>query len=320
MNAADIKKVACCGAGVIGSSFAAHFALKGYPVNVYEINDGALENARKSVGAVLDSLQEEQVITAEQKAEIEGRICYTTDPAVAFGDVQFIQENGPERLEIKQSIVETLDRYAPDSCVVASSTSGMKISDIAAKSEKGGRYVGAHPWNPPHLIPLVEIAKGEKTNSGAVQTAVDFYKAVDKEPVVMQKEKLGFVANRLAHALWREEMAIVNEGVCTLEECDAAYLFGPGLRTAIYGPGMVYELGSPVGLRGTIEKFSTMSEMVFADLSNADRYPEGFADVADAQIKDEIAHLPDFKGKTREEQAKWRDHMLVELLKLHHKL
>lgn len=320
MNAADIKKVACCGAGVIGSSFAAHFALKGYPVNVYEINETALVNAQKNVDAVLDSLQAEEVITEGQKAEIKSRICYTTDPAEAFGDVQFIQENGPEKLEIKQSIVATLDQYAPDDCIVASSTSGMKISDISAKSEKAGRYVGAHPWNPPHLIPLVEIAKSEKTDPEAVQTAVDFYRAVDKEPIVMQKEKLGFVANRLAHALWREEVAIVNEGICTLEECDTAYLFGPGLRTAIYGPGMVYELGSPVGLLGTIEKFSTMSEMVFADLSNADKYPEGFATLANDQIKDEIEHLPDFKGKTRDEQAKWRDHMLVEFLKLHHKL
>lgn len=183
---------------------------------------------RKLGASVLDSLRDENVITVAQEQEILDRISYTTDPATAFSDVQFIQENGPE--------------------------------------------------------------------------------------------KLGFVANRLAHALWREEIAIVNEGVCTLEECDAAYLFGPGLRTAIFGPGMVYELGSPAGLLGTISKFSTMSEMVFADLSNADKYPEGFGALVDAQIKDEIEHLPDFKGKTREEQAKWRDHMLIEFLKLHHKL
>jgi len=320
MKAADIKKVACCGAGVIGSSFAVLFALKGFPVNVYDVNEDALANSRKSVGTILGTLESENVITAEQKAEILNRINFTTDPAKAFGDVQFIQENGPEKLEIKQSIVSSLDQYAPDDCVIASSTSGMKISDIAAKSTKANRYVGAHPWNPPLLIPLVEIAKSEATDPEAVQTAVDFYRMVDKEPIVMQKEKLGFVANRLAHALWREEVAIVNEGVCTLEECDIAYLFGPGLRTAIFGPGMVYELGSPVGLRGTIDKFSAMSEMVFADLSNASCYPEGLADMMATQIQDEIKHLPDFKGKTREEQAEWRDHMLIEFLKLHRKL
>lgn len=320
MKASDIKKVACCGAGVIGSGFAAHFSLKGYPVNVYEINDEALETAKVSVEAVLDSLKEENVITESRKVEIMGRIHYSTDPAEAFGDVQFIQENGPERLAIKQSIVATLDQYAPDNCVIASSTSGMKISEIAAHSVKVSRYVGAHPWNPPHLIPLVELAKGEKTAPEALQTAVDFYRMVDKEPIVMKKEKLGFVANRLAHALWREEVALVNEGVCTLEDCDTALLFGPGLRNAIFGPGMIYELGSAVGLRGTVEKFSEMTEMVFADLSNATCYPEGFADMVDRQIKDEMNHLPDFKGKTTDERKKWRDHMLVEFLKLHHKL
>ena len=320
MNASDIKKVACVGSGTIGSSFAAYFALKGYPVNVYDVSDAALENGRKGVQAVLDSLREENVVTDAQAREILGRITYTTDPAEAFGDVQFIQENGPENLEIKQSIVATLDQYAPDDCVIASSTTGMRISDITANSPKAGRCVGAHPWNPPHLIPLVEISKGERTDPQAVQTAVDFYRAVDKEPIVMKKEKLGFVANRLAHALWREEVAIVSEGVCTLEECDTALLFGPGLRNAIFGPGMIYELGSAAGLRGTVEKFAQTSEAIFADLSNASRYPDGFGEMVDGQIKDEVARLPGFKGKTHEEQARWRDHMLVELLKLHHKL
>lgn len=320
MKAADIKKVACVGAGTIGASFAAHFALKGYPVNVYDVSEEMLEKGKQSVKAVLDSLKKESVITEERESEILGRIAYFTDPGKAFADVQFVQENGPEKLEIKQSIVAMLDQYTPDDCVIASSTSGMKISDITAKSEKAERYVGAHPWNPPHLIPLVEIGKGEKTADETVQTAVDFYKAVDKEPVVMRKEKLGFVANRLAHALWREEVAIVNEGVCTLEDCDNALLFGPGLRYAIFGPGMIYELGSSAGLKGTVDMFSTMTEMVFSDLSNATQYPEGFADLVDEQIKEEIRDLPEFKGKTHEEQAKWRDHVLVQLLKLHGKL
>ena len=320
MKVSDIKKVACVGSGTIGSSFAAHFALKGYPVNVYDVSDAALENGKKNVKAVLDSLKDEQVIDDAGEKEILGRITFTADPAKAFGDVQFVQENGPEKLEIKQSIVAMLDQHTPDDCVIASSTSGMKISDITAKSEKASRYVGAHPWNPPHLIPLVEIGKGEKTSAETVQTAVDFYKAVDKEPVVMQKEKLGFIANRLAHALWREEMAIVSEGVCSLKDCDNALLFGPGLRYAIFGPGMIYELGSAVGLKGTVEMFSGMSEMVFADLSNATHYPEGFAQLVDEQIKEEIKELPEFKGKTHEEQAKWRDHVLVQLLKIHGKL
>lgn len=321
MKASDIKKVACCGAGVIGSSFAAHFALKGYPVNVYEISDTAVEHAKKGVNDVLDSLKAEGVISETQIKEIYGRILYTTDPKTAFGDVQFVQENGPEKIEIKQSIVAMLDQYTTDDCIIASSTSGKKISEITAKSGKAGRYVGAHPWNPPHLIPLVEIAKSEKTDPEAVTAAVEFYRMVDKEPVVLKKEKLGFIANRLAHAIWREEVALVSEGVCTLEECDTALLYGPGLRYAIFGPGMIYELSGTDGLYGAIDKFSELTGAVFSDLSNTKGYPDNWgAEAAAAQIQEEVRHLPAFKGKTREEQAHWRDHVLVELLKLHHKL
>ncbi len=320
MNINDIKKVACSGAGVIGSSFAAHFALKGFPVNVYEINEAAMENAKTAVNNILDSLVAENVITDAQKAEIADRIHYTTDPAEAFGDVLFIQENGPEKLEIKHAIVKNLDTYAPADCIIASSTSGKKISEITEFSTHPERYVGAHPFNPPHLIPLVEMTKSEKTDPQVVETAVAFYKKVDKEPVVLKKEKLGFIANRLAHAVWREEMALVMEGVCTLEECDTAMCFGPGLRYAVYGPGMIYELSGKDGLAGAGAKFSELTGAVFSDLSKMNAVPEGWTDVSVAQIKDEIADMPEFKGKTREELERFRDHALIELLKLHHKL
>ena len=227
----QIKKVACSGAGVIGSSFAASFALAGYPTNVYEINDACKENAQKAVNAVFDSMIELGFAPAEKVEAARALVSYTTDSAEAFGDVQFIQENGPEKIEIKRSIVENLDQHAPADCIICSSTTGLKISDIAANSKHPERYLGAHPWNPPHLIPLVEMAQWQGvTDPQALETALEFYKSMGKEPIVMKKEMPGFVANRLAHAIWREEIAMVMDGVCTLEDADKDMCFGPGLR------------------------------------------------------------------------------------------
>lgn len=317
----EIKKVACSGAGVIGSSFAASFALAGYPTNVYEINDAAKEHAEKAVNAVFDSMIELDFASAEKVEAARKLVKYTTDPAEAFSDVQFIQENGPEKIEIKHSIVENLDKHAPADCLICSSTSGKKISEIAEHSIHKERYMGAHPFNPPHLIPLVEMTKWEGvTDPAAIEAAVAFYKAVGKEPIVLKKEMLGFIANRLAHAVWREEIAMVEDGVCTLEDADKAMCFGPGLRYAIFGPGMIYQLSGGTGLRGCSDKFAELTGTIFKDLSPLDHVPANWPELSGDQVDVEMANMPDFKGHTNEELAAFRDKCLVQLLKMHGKI
>ncbi len=317
----DIKKVACSGAGIIGSSFAASFALAGYPTNVYEINEECKEKAETAVNAVFDSMIKLGYAPAEKVEDARKRVFYTTDSAEAFGDVQFIQENGPERIEVKQSIVANLDKYAPAEAIVCSSTTGLKISDIAAKSQHPERYLGAHPWNPPHLIPLVECAQWQGvTDPQTVETALAFYKSMGKEPIVMKKEMPGFVANRLAHAVWREEIAMVMDGVCTLEDADKAMCFGPGLRYAIFGSGMIYQLSGGAGLRGASAKFATTTNNIFQSLYPLQEVPEEWPQISGDQVDVEMANMPDFKGHTNEELAEFRDKCLVELLKMHHKI
>lgn len=317
----QIKKVACSGAGVIGSSFAASFALAGYPTNVYEINDACKENAQKAVNAVFDSMIELGFAPAEKVEAARALVNYTTDSAEAFGDVQFIQENGPEKIEIKRSIVENLDKHAPAGCIICSSTTGLKISDIAANSAHPERYLGAHPWNPPHLIPLVEMAQWQGvTDPQALETALAFYKSMGKEPIVMKKEMPGFVANRLAHAIWREEIAMVMDGVCTLEDADKAMCFGPGLRYAIFGAGMIYQLSGGAGLRGASSKFSATTNNIFQSLYDLQEVPEVWPQVSGDQVDVEMANMPDFKGHTNEELAAFRDKCLVQLLKMHGKI
>lgn len=317
----EIKKVACSGAGMIGSSMAVSFALAGYPVNVYEINEPCRRKAQETVQALLESMVSLTYTTQAQATRAGQRIRFTTNPEEAFGDVQFIQENGPEKLEIKQSIVETLDRCAPRDAIICSSTSGKKISEIAANSTCRERYLAAHPFNPPHLIPLIEMTTwAGVTHQQTVKTAVAFYQAIGKEPIVLQKEKKGFVANRIAHAVWREAVSLVTEGVCTLEDVDRAVCFGPGLRYAIFGPGMIYQLSGKDGLRGCNEEFSELTGSIFADLSNISAVPSGWAELSGSQIDEEMAHMPDFKGHTNPELSSFRDRCLVELLRLHRKV
>lgn len=314
-----IKKVACIGAGVIGTSWATCFALNGYDVSVYYI-DNEVENAKKSVDKNLNFFAEKDVVTLEQAEEIRNRISYTNSIEEAVKDTIFMQECGPDKYEVKQSVLKEIDKYAPEDSVYASSTSGLLITEIAKYSKHPERCIAGHPFNPPHLIPLVEIAKGEHTEQKYVDKAVEFYKSCKKEPIVMQKEKVGFIANRIAHAVNREAIDLVVSGTCTIEDVDKAITYGPGLRWAILGPNMLYELGGGAGGISSMNKFASTANMIYADLADWKEMPKEWEEINQAGVDEEKANLPDFIGHTNEEIADFRDSTLVELLKLHHKL
>jgi len=316
----SVKNVACVGSGVIGASWATNFAFKGCTVNIYDISDIQLENARVSVKNNLDFLAESGIISKDEVLSILSRINYTTDLKEAICNVSFIQECGPEKYEIKQSILNDIDEYAPVDAVYASSTSGLLISEIAKFSKYPERCVGGHPYNPPHLIPLVEITKGEHTDQKYVDKAVEFYKICGKEPVVLQKEKLGFIANRLSHALFREAVDLVVSGVCSVEDVDKAVTYGPGMRWAILGPNMLYELGGGAGGIKSMNKFAFMANLVFSDIADWKEMPSEWNELGQPGVDAEKINLPDFIGHNSEDISKFRDTMLVELLKLHHKL
>lgn len=136
----------------------------------------------------------------------------------------------------------------------------------------------------------------------------------------MLKERPGFIANRLAHAIWREQIAMVMDGVCTLEDADKAMCFGPGLRYAIYGAGMIYQLSGPAGLRGAGGKFTATTNAIFQSLSDLQEVPESWPEISGDQVEAEMANMPDFKGHTNEELAAFRDKCLVQLLRMHGKI
>lgn len=319
MNVTDIKKIACYGAGTIGGGFAAYFALKGLPVNVFVRSEASAERAKKSIQTPIDSYIKYGIADSAEK--LWALINITTDPKEALSDVQFIQENGAESYDAKHEMIAIIDEYAPADAIIASSSSGLSVTKMAEGSAHPERILVAHPFNPAYLIPLIEICKGDKTSQEVVDTTTAFYKKYDKEPIVLQKEKHGFVANRLAHALWREEIALVCEGVCTMEEADKAICYGPGLRWGIMGPAMGYELGGgELGLKGCAIKFGAMTNAVFSDISDMKEVPEEWADLSGEQIVPLMENMPDFVGHTKEKIAEFRDYMLVEMLKMHRKL
>lgn len=317
MNTNSIKQVACVGGGVIGSSWAIQFAMKGLEVTLYDINEEQLQKSSDQMHKSLEALVQYNAITAQQCAELVAHVNLTTSMEEAVRGAQFIQESGPERLEIKQSILAQVETYADEDAIYASSTSGLLISDIAAKAAHPERCVGAHPYNPPHLIPLVELTSGERTAPEILQAAYDFYQSIGKEAVLLRKECPGFIANRLQLALYREVQDLVMRGVCSVEDVDKALVYGPGLRWAIFGHNMIMQLGNPGGLTGMVQMLGNSGDKWLADMASWTHQPDNWAEVAQPGVDAEMAHFPEHVGHTNAECAAYRDRMLIELLKLH---
>jgi len=321
MEIKDIKKVACIGSGVIGYSWAVGFSLKGLDVSLYDVNDEALELAKTRVHESLELLIKNKVITEVERGKIEARITYTTSMQEAVTNALFIQESGPEHYEIKQKIVEEIEKYAPMDAIIASSTSGLLVTEIAKFAQHPERFVGGHPYNPPHLIPLVEITKGEKTTEENVMLAKDFYTSVDKEPVVLNKEALGFICNRLQMALYREVCELVMRGVCSVEDADKAVTFGPGLRWGIMGPSLVFQLGGgKVGVDGLMNHLHDSIDLWLNDMADWKEFPKEWPAIARAGVEEEMKNRSKEIGNDDDSLSAYRDDMLVEMLKLHHKL
>lgn len=319
MKVSDIKTIAMYGAGTIGGGFAAYFALKGLDVNVYVRSEESKTRALPKIQEPIDSYIKYGIVDDGQK--IWDKIHITTDPAEAFTGVYFVQENGAENMDQKHEMIAVMEQYLPEDAIIASSSSGMSVTKIAEGAKHPERIIVGHPFNPAYLLPLIEICGGEKTSPEVVEQARQFYKMYDKAPCVLNKEKKGFIANRLMHALWREEIALVTEGVCSMADADDAWTFGPGLRLAAFGPAMNYELGGgDLGLRGCAIKFGAMTNGVFADISDMKEVPETWADMSGDQIGPLMEALPEVIGNTKPEIASFRDNTIIELLKMHHRL
>jgi len=238
-----VRRVTNVGGGPIGGGWSAHFLACGYDVTTY-LHDAAEE-------APLRQLVETAWVSLEALGLAEGasmdNLRCTTDLAEACAEAEFVQESVPENLALKQAVYEKLGDLVPQDVVIASSTSGLSMTDIQARCATPERTVVAHPFNPPYLLPLVEMIGGAKTSPDTVAWAAAFYRLSGKVPLVMNKEIPGFIATRLQEALWREALHMVANGEATVEQIDLAIVNGPGPRWAVLGPCMAFHVASGEG-------------------------------------------------------------------------
>ena len=239
------EHITVVGAGLMGHGIAQIFAAHGHPVRLHDAHPDVLNSAKDRVRANLTNMAEQGVTLGEGVDEIVARIRTTDDLVTACAEAEFVFEAVYENLELKQQIFADLDRLCPPETVLCSNTSVISITEIAEKARHRQRIVGTHFWNPPYLIPLVEVVRADESADECLQATYDLLSRVGKHPVYVQKDVPGFVGNRLQHALWREAFAIIDEGICDPETVDEVIRNGFGLRLPILGP---VETADMVGL------------------------------------------------------------------------
>jgi len=239
----EFKQTAVLGAGVIGASWTALFLASGRDVAVYDNSPTVEKTVRDYVARAWPTLEGLGLV----KGGSQDRVRFCKSAAEAVEGASFVQENVPERIEIKHALYREIEASLDADAVVATSASGLTLSEMQEGWKEPGRFVLGHPFNPPHLIPLVEIMGNERTAEGVVEAAERFYGAVGKVTIRVNREVPGHVANRLQAAVWREAIHLVKSGVASVEDVDKAMWAGPGLRWAAMGPTMLFHLGAGEG-------------------------------------------------------------------------
>ncbi len=242
-DATNIRRIGVIGAGTIGASWAAYFLGRGFEVSVSDPAPGARDFVTRMIEDAWPILERLGMDAAASPT----RWRFNADPVAAVDGCDFVQESAPERYEIKIELIRRLDSALPREVVIASSSSGLLISRLQERCNFPERCVIGHPFNPPHIVPLVEVVGGLKTGHGTIMEAMNFYKSIGKHPILIRREVPGHLANRLQAALWREAVHLVAEGVATVADVDAAISEGPGLRWGLMGPHLTFALAGGAG-------------------------------------------------------------------------
>jgi carnitine 3-dehydrogenase len=302
---ANVENVAVLGAGVIGSSWAALFLAAGLHVNVYEPAKNSEKNVHDYIERVWPTLE---TLGMTRHGDPQ-RISFHVSATSAVRDVQFVQESIPERLELKHQLFAEIEPHLSPEAIVASSASGLLVSEMQKGWRNPSRFLLGHPFNPPHLIPLVELLANEQTAEGVLEAAEAFYHGVGKVTIRVRREVPAHVANRLQAALWREAIHLVQSGVASVEDVDKAVWAGPGLRWAAMGPHMLFHLGAGEG--GMMEfcnRYRDSFHRWWADLSEVELTPEVAKSLADG-VQAEA------KGRDVQRVAAERDALIVSMLR-----
>jgi 3-hydroxybutyryl-CoA dehydrogenase len=259
----NVNHTAVLGAGVIGASWTALFLASGRSVAVFDVADTAEAQVRNYVEQAWPVLKE---LGLTEKGNPD-RVSFHKSAAEAVEGAQFVQESVPERINIKHELFAAIEPALARDAVVASSASGLTLSEMQAGWKNPARFVLGHPFNPPHLIPLVEVMGNGRTADGTVEAAERFYASVGKVTIRVNREVPGHVANRLQAAVWREAIHLVKTGVASVEDVDKAMWAGPGLRWAAMGPTMLFHLGAGEGgLAAFCERYTSSFNRWWDDL------------------------------------------------------
>lgn len=235
MEARKIKNVAVVGSGVMGAGIAQVFAQEGFPVTLNDVSDEVLEKAKVRILDSLSLLQGGGILSKRAVKYAASRITYVTDIGVVQ-DIDMVIEAVPEKIEIKQELFKTLDGLFSPEVILATNTSGISISRIASVTKNPDRVVGMHWWNPPYIIPVIEIIRGERTNEKVIETVRTLVERLNKRPVLVNKDVPGFLGNRMQYALMREAVSLLEAGVATAEDIDTMVKAGFGFKFPVIGP------------------------------------------------------------------------------------
>lgn len=299
-----IKTVAVVGTGGIGGSWTAYFLSRGLDVIGTDPAPGEEADLRKRVDLAWETLKDDLSPGASRD-----RLTFTANLEEAVANVDFVQENTPERIEIKHDIFRRMDAASRPDTLLVSSSSSLLVTDMQSTCKHPERVVLGHPFNPPHVIPLVEVVGGKQTSEEAITRTIEFYREIGRKPIRLNKEIFGHVANRLQCALWREAFHLVISGVISAEDLDLAITEGPGVRYAINGPFMTWHIvGREGGFAATMKHMGPPSEAMMEALTT-----RAFTDEDRKALVDAAKEM--IGGRDIESLTRYRNNALTQIIK-----
>jgi 3-hydroxypropionate dehydrogenase (NADP+) len=306
-----IHKIACVGAGLIGQGWATLFSSEGFEVILQDVNEAVLEESIRGIRSNLMFLEVNNLLKQGKADTVLGEIKTCTNIRDAVCHADYVQESVPDSYEIKKQVFRETDGAAPSHAILASSSSGLLMTEIQKATKRPQRCVLVHPILPVYLIPVIEIAGGEQTSRETVMATYHLMEELRKTPVLLKREVPGYIVNRLQAALLREAISLVDKDIASAEDVDRAFCMGPGLRDPLIGPFLRIHLAGR-GVEGFIKNYSQSYRFRWETMETWTSIPQSAA----KEIVKEVREMEVVRTKTLEEITNWRDNMLVRLLKV----
>ena len=310
----SIKNVTCVGSGLIGQGWATLFAAGGYDVTLQDVSSVLLENAVELVKFNLRFLKDNGLLQEGEEAVTSPRVHTNPDLARAVAEADYVQESVPDNYPAKKKVFAEMDAQAPENAILASSSSGLLMSEIQKVVTRPQRCVLVHPFLPVHLIPLVEIVGGEQTAPDTVQAASNLMEKIGKTPVLLKKEVSGYIVNRLQAAVLREAIDLVASGVASAEEIDRAFCNGMGMRDPFIGPLLRAFLAGD-GIENFVKEYSNSYRVRWESMATWKNLSLSVKET----LVESVNAMPIVRENSMEKIKDWRDKMLIEILKLERK-